>query len=377
MRKQLLTAAILFAGTACAKDYIAYIGTYTNHPNSKGIYAYRWDPSTGNITSLGLQATATNPSFVAADPEGKYLFAVNEIGNYQGQKAGSVSAYTIDRTSGKLTFVNTVSTRGAGPCHLMVDKTGKMLVVANYDGGSVASFPIQSGGRIGEASSFDQHQGKGTNPQRQEAPHGHCSVISPNNKYVAVADLGLDKVFMYKLNPDSAAIALNDPPSVSVPAGSGPRHFAFHPDHKHAYVINEMGSTITAFNYEPDRGSLNLIQTISTLSAGFTGKSTTAEIEVHPSGKFVYGSNRGHDSIAVFAVDRPSGKLSMIETVPTQGKTPRSFAIDPSGRYLFAANQDTDNIVLFKIDQATGKLTPAGKTLSVGSPVSIIFVPMK
>ncbi len=368
--------AMLTADAACgkAKTFLVYIGTYTEDTKSKGIYAYRLDAASGEVTSLGLEAETINPSFLAADRGGRFLYAVNEISEYKGQKAGSVSAFGMDSKTGKLTFLNTVSTKGDGPCHLMVDNTAKTLVVANYGGGSAAAFPIAGDGKLGESSSFDQHSGSSADPQRQKSPHAHCAMISPNNRFAMVADLGLDRVFVYRLTPGTATIAPNDPPFASVAAGAGPRHFAFHPKGKRAYVINEMGSTVTAFDYDEKRGSLKEIQTISTLPKDFKGESSTAEIFVHPSGKFLYGSNRGHDSIAVFSIDS-AGKLTAVEHVSTQGQVPRGFAIDPTGGYLFAANQKSDNVVVFRIDPGTGKLTSTGKTLTVGAPVSVMFVP--
>jgi 6-phosphogluconolactonase len=259
----------------------------------------------------------------------------------------------------------------------MVDNTGKMLVVANYGGGSVAAFPIGPDGKLGDASYFDQHTGKGANPARQDGPHAHCAVISPNNRFAFVADLGLDKIFSYRIDPSTGKMTPDNPPTTSVAAGAGPRHFAIHPNHRWAYSINEILSTITAFRYDNTRGTLSEIQTITTLPADFHGENTTAEIMIHPNGKFVYGSNRGNDSIAVYSVDRNSGKLTLVEHVPTQGKSPRNFAIDPTGNYLLAANQLSGNIVQFRVNPATGKLTPTGATLNIPAPVCVIFVPMK
>jgi 6-phosphogluconolactonase len=371
----------LIASTASAapkpKSYIVYIGTYTDSTASKGIYAYRFDVSTGTLTSLDTTAQTKNPSFLAADRAGRFLYAVNEIGDYEGKSAGSVTSFAMDRTTGKLTALNTVSTKGDGPCHLMVDNTGKMLVVANYGGGSVASFPIGADGKLGEAAYFDQHTGKGANPARQDGPHAHSAVISPNNRFAFVADLGLDKIFSYRLEPSTGKMSPNNPPTASVAPGAGPRHFAIHPNRRWAYAIDEILSTITAFRYDNNRGTLREFQTITTLPADFHGENTTAEIVIHPNGKFVYGSNRGNDSIAVYSVDRNSGKLTLVEHVPTQGKSPRNFAIDPTGHYLLAANQLSGNIVQFQVDAKTGKLTPTGATLAIPAPVCVIFVPMK
>lgn len=372
------TVSALLLLNACAlaapnpKQYLVYVGTYTNG-SSKGIYAYRLNPATGELTSLGLEAETTNPSYLAADRKGQFLYAVNEIGEFEGKKAGSVSAFRIDRTTGKLTFLNVVSSEGADPCHLMLDKTGRTLLVANYSGGSVAALPVGAGGKLGAAAGFDQHSGTGTNPARQDGPHAHCANVSQNNKFAVVADLGLDKLFVYRLDPASARLTANPPAAVSLAPGSGPRHFDFHPNGRFGYSINEMKSTVTAFTYDGKVGGLKELETVSTLPAGFAGENTTAELFVHPGGRFLYGSNRGHDSIAVFAIGG-DGKLTPVEHVPTQGVTPRGFAIDPSGRYLIAVNQKSENLVMFKIDAASGKLTPTGTNLKVGTPVSVTFV---
>ena len=369
MFKYALFAVLLMPATTWAAgkamSYLMYVGTYTTG-TSKGVYAYRFSPFTGELTPLGLVAETPNPSYVAMDRSGNYLYAVNE------DKAGTVSAFKMDRPTGKLTFLNTVSTKGDGPCHLMVDKTGKTLVVANYGGGSVAAFRIGKDGKLGEAAGFDQHVGASADPARQKKPHAHCANISPNNKFAMVADLGLDKVFVYKLSPGKAGLTANDPPFTSVAAGAGPRHFDFHPNGKFAYVINELNSTVTEFGYDGKRGTLTQMQTIATLPADFKGESSTAEIFVHPNGRFLYGSNRGHDSIAVIAIN-PVGKMTMVETVSTQGQVPRGFAIDPTGGYLVVANQKSDNLVVYKIDVATGKLKATGARVNLGAPVSVMF----
>jgi 6-phosphogluconolactonase len=256
---------------------------------------------------------------------------------------------------------------------LAVDQTGKWLVAANYGGGSVSAFPIKSDGSLGEATGFVQHAGASVNQQRQKEPHAHSVNFSPDNRFVLVSDLGLDQVMIYRLDPVKGTLSANNPAFAKVKSGAGPRHFAFHPNKRFGYVINEIDSTVTAFSYQPSNGTLEEVQTISTLPKDYTGKSYTAEIEVHPNGRFLYGSNRGHDSIAVFSIDPRKGNLTTLEQTSTQGKTPRNFAIDPSGSYLFAANQGSDNIVMFKIDQKTGKLTPTGAVLEVPSPVCVAF----
>jgi 6-phosphogluconolactonase len=366
---------VIASATPAKGKYLFYVGTYTEDGSkSKGIYAYRFDAATGQVTSLGLAAETTNPSFVALHPNGRFLYAVNEVGKYQGPNSGGVSAFSIDRASGKLTFLNEVPSRGADPCYITVDKTGKHVLVANYTGGSVAVFPVLEDGKLGEASAFVQHTGKGSNPERQEAPHAHSIDLSPDNHFAMVDDLGLDELLVYKFDATKGSLAANDPPFAKLDAGAGPRHFALHPSGKFAYVVTEMHSSVTAFSADLSAGTFHPIQTTSTLPKGFTGRNDDAEIEVHPSGKFLYASNRGHDSIAVFAIDGKKGTLTPVEDTPTQGKEPRHFAIDPTGAYLFAENQKSDNIVVFRIDQKTGRLTPGGQTLEVATPVCVKFL---
>ncbi len=375
-----LSAPLLFTHYAGAAEraankgkYLVYVGTYTEKA-SKGIYAYRFDPATDQLTSLGLAAETVNPSFLAVDPTRRFLYAVNEISQYEGRSSGGVSAFAIAAETGKLTFLNEVPSGGAGPCHVSVDKTGRYVLVANYGGGSVAVFPILKDGRLGEASAFVQHKGASINPQRQEGPHAHSIYTSPDNRFVISADLGLDEVLIYRFDAGKGTLAPNYPAFAVTSSGAGPRHFAFHPSGKFGYVIDEMQSTITAFSYQQASGALDVIQTISTLPQDFKGESNAAEVEVHPSGKFLYGSNRGHDSIAVFAINARKGTLTPAGDVPTLGKEPRSFAIDPTGTFLFAANQKSDNIVEFRIDPANGRLTPTGKVLEVPTPVCVTFV---
>lgn len=355
-------------------EYLVYIGTYTG-PKSQGIYAYRFDAATGRLNSLGLAATTVNPSFLAVHPNGRFLYAVNEITDYQGRKSGSISAFALDRRTGKLAFLNQVPSRGADPCHLVVDKTGKSVLVANYTGGSVAVFPLGRDGRLGEASAFVQHTGSSVNPERQQGPHAHSINLSPDDRFAIVADLGLDKLLVYRFDAAERTLTANQPPFASVRPGAGPRHFAYGPNGKFAYVINEMASTVTAFSYDSAAGVLRELQTVSTLPADFQGENTTAEVEVDSAGRFLYGSNRGHDSIAVFAIDALKGTLTPVERVSTQGKEPRHFQIDPTGAYLFAANQNSDNLVVFRVDPATGRLTPTGVVEEVPAPVCVLFVP--
>jgi 6-phosphogluconolactonase len=358
---------------AAEKSDFVYLGTYTKGL-SKGIYVARFDPSTGILTKPELAAETTNPSFVAVHPTHRYLYAVGEISQFNGKKAGAVSAFKIDAATGKLTLLNQVASKGTGPCHVFVDKSGKYVLVANYGSGSAAAFAIKEDGSLGESTGCVQHEGSGPDQRRQKGPHAHSINLSPDNRFAVVADLGLDKVMIYKFDQAKGDLTPNEPPFAATPPAGGPRHFAFHPNSKFAYVINEMGNTVTAFSFDAACGALKEIQNISSLPAGFVGTNYTAEVQVHPSGKFVYGSNRGHDSIALFSVDQATGKLTYIETVSVKGKIPRNFGIHPSGNWMIVANQDSDNIVVFKVDAATGKLTPTGQEYEVGRPVCVKFM---
>jgi 6-phosphogluconolactonase len=379
-----LTAVLitLFAAAAAPAanqgKYLFYVGTYTEEGSkSKGIYAYRYDAATSEIAPLGLAAETTNPSFIAPHPNGRFLYAVNEIGKYKGPNSGGVSAFSIDQATGKLTFLNEVASRGADPCYITVDKTGKYVLVANYTGGSVAVFPILADGELGEASAFLQHTGKGTNPARQEGPHAHSIDLSLDNRFAMVDDLGLDELLVYKFDSAKGSLTPNDPPFTKIDAGSGPRHFVLRPDGKFAYVVSEMAHTVTVFSNDAVNGKLQVLQTITTLPKDFTGRNDDAEIEVHPSGKFLYASNRGDDSIAIYTIDLSKGTLTQVGIVHTGGKEPRSFEIDPTGTLLFAENQNSNSIVVLKIDTKTGQLTPTGKVLDVASPVCLKFVAAK
>ena len=371
----LYTAAAGQRAASAPGDVIMFVGTYTRAP-SKGIYAYRFQGATGTLTPLGtagLAGETENPSFLAVHPNQRFLYAVNEVSRYDGRPAGSISAFAIDPATGTLTLLNRVSSGGGGPCHVSIDRSGKWLFAANYGGGSVAAFPLHQDGTVGEASAFFQHTGASVDPARQSGPHAHEAVVSPDNRFVLAADLGLDRVFTYRLDPTAGGLAPADPPFAAIAPGSGPRHLAFQPDGKFVYVLSEMLSRVVAFRYDAGRGTLAELQTLSTLPEGFSAENSGAEISTHPSSKFLYASNRGHDSIAVFRIDAAKGTLTPVDRVSTQGKTPRGFAIDPSGRFLLAANQNSGTVVVFRIDQQTGGLTPMGITVEVPSPVSVVF----
>ena len=356
----------VFATLASAQNWTMYVGTYTRG-TSKGIYAYKFHDTSGKFTSIGLAGESSNPSFLAVHPNQRFLYAVNE-----GSK-GMISAFAID-ANGLLKPINQVSSKGADPCHLSIDKTGKWLFVANYSSGSVAAYPINANGSLGEASATFQHEGKSVNAQRQSGPHAHIAAISPDNRFVWVCDLGLDEVLSYLIDPAKGGMTPNNPPFAKVEPGFGPRHVVFRADSKFAYVESEMGGNVTVFSYDADKGTMKQTQVISALPAGYTGQKSGAEIALDPSSKFLYTSNRGDNSIAMFKVDAATGSLTFNGTVPAGGKTPRAFVIDPTGNLLLVANQDSNNIVVFKIDRQTGALTPTGDQYEIGAPVSLVFV---
>jgi 6-phosphogluconolactonase len=361
------------AHSAEPEKFWVFVGTYTDR-ESKGIYRMVLDTASGKLSEPVLAAELSNPSFLAIHPTRKYLYTVNESPG--PGKGGGVTAFALDAGTGNLTRLNQESTVGDGPCHLVVDGTGKNVLVANYGGGSVAVLPIGPDGKLGPASDFVQHKGKVFDPKRQGTPHAHSINLDKANHFAVVADLGLDRVFVYKFETQDGKLTPNDPPSTKLENRSGPRHFAFHPDGKHAYVINEIDCTVTAFDYDADHGVLTAIQTIPTMPVAVEPRHSTAEVVVHPSGKFLYGSNRGHDSIAVYTIEHGTGRLTLVEYEPTQGKTPRNFAIDPTGHYLLAENMGSGTVVVFKVDPETGALEPTGQTVKVPSACCVKFVPI-
>jgi 6-phosphogluconolactonase len=379
----LLVTVLFFAcGSSLAKSshYILYVGTYTG-PQSKGIYAYSYDAVSGKLTPLGVAAETTNPSFLAIDSTRKFLYVVNEEHDYKGENSGAVTAFSIDdRKTGKLTELDEVSSHGADPCYISFDRTGKYALVANYSGGTVAVFPLAGDGRIGEASSVVKDAGElGPNKSRQEAPHAHFIQASASNRFAYVADLGLDRVLIYKFDAAKGTLSSGaDSPgnanfSATLPPGTGPRHVAVSSDGKFMYVMGELDSTVTVFANDA-KETYRSIQKISALPAGFSGTSKAAEIAIHPSGKFLYTSNRGDDSIAVFTIHRATGKLTFLQRISSGGNAPRHFTIDPTGTRLFAANQDSGNIVEFDINATTGRLKPVGEVGKVASAVCLVFL---
>jgi 6-phosphogluconolactonase len=370
-------ATVLSTAAAPATDVPetvwVYIGTYTSGSASKGIYLMEFNTRTGALTNKGLVAETKDPSFLAIHPNRKFLYAVGEVSEYQGKPSGAVTAFAIDPQTGRLTPLNTQPSGGTGPCHIVVDREGRCALVANYGGGSVASLPIRPDGRLAEPASVIQHRGSSVNKSRQEAPHAHSINVDPANQFAFAADLGTDQVLIYRLDPTTCKLTPHDPPFASVAPGSGPRHFAFHPSGKYAYVINELLCTITAFRYDPAKGTLTEIQTVTTLPHEVRPGYTTAEVVAHPSGKFVFGSNRGHNSIAVFTVDEATGKLTPAGHQGQGIKTPRNFNVDPTGRFLLVGNQEGDSVSVFRIDLQSGSLTPVGEPVAVPRPVCIRF----
>lgn len=358
-----------------AENPLVYIGTY-NQGRSEGIYVYRLETASGALRPLSAVSGVENPSFLAIHPRGRSLYAVSEVGQFGGKKSGAVSAFSLNPGTGELKLLNQQSSRGTGPCYVSLDKTGEFVLVANYGGGSVALLPVKDEGRLGEASDFVQHQGVSADPGRQEAPHAHSIVPDAAGRYVFAADLGLDKILIYRLDRSRGKLVPNDPAWATVKAGAGPRHFAFHPTGRYGYVINELDSTVTAFAYDGARGVLRELQTLSTLPAGFAGTNYCADLHAAPSGRFLYGSNRGHDSIAIFRIDGRSGRLTAVGHEPTGGRTPRNFALDPTGTVLLAANQDTDSVVTFRIDRRSGRLKPTGQVTQVHRPVCVKLLPI-
>lgn len=371
----LMLAGILRAAEpAPHDDYLVYIGTYTRGSDSQGIYRMRLDAHSGEMTDVQLAGEAMNPSFLAVHPQRTTLYAVSEIEQLDGRSTGGVAAFRIDPRTGDLTPLNVQPSGGAAPCYVTTDSSGRVALVANYTGGSVAALPITANGSL-EPGNLVQHVGQSVDPRRQEGPHAHAIVLSPDETRAYAPDLGLDRVLIYQVNAATGTLTANDPPFAAVAPGSGPRHFDFHPARKFAYVINEMASTITAFSVDAATGGLTELQTVSSLPEGEYPGNSTADIHVHPSGKFLYGSNRGHNSIVVFAIDEKKGTLKHVQHQPTLGEVPRNFGIDPTGRILLAENQQSNTIHSFTIHPKTGKLTPTGHKVDVPRPVCVRFVP--
>ncbi len=360
------------------KEMLVYIGTYTSgkgKSKSDGIYVYKMNLESGELSPYKTVENVIEPSYITIDKKRKYLYAVNETETYEGKKSGAVSAFAIDEKTGDLTFLNKQPSLGGAPCFIIVSENEKFVLVANYLGGNVSSFPVQKDGKLGASIDLQQNIGTGPNKDRQEAAHAHSINLDEKNHFAFVCDLGIDKIFIYEFDKKTGKLSPNPAQKFfQAKPGAGPRHFVFHPNSKIAFVINELDSTITSLDYDSKRGTLKEIQTVSTLPEGFKGSNTCADLHVSPNGKFLYGSNRGHDSIVSFKIEDKTGKLDFVEHTSTQGKTPRNFAISPDGKFLLAANQNSDSIVVFRINETSGKLTATGNKANVPKPVCLKII---
>lgn len=349
-----------------------YVGTYTNR-ESKGIYKFAFNKKSGLVEHRELVAASVNPSFMAMHPSGNWLYAVNEVMEYEGQESGAVSAFSVAPETGELLLLNQKPSSGGAPCHISVDASGKWVLVANYMGGNVAVLPVEEGGVLGDAVSIVNHEGSSVNERRQEAPHAHSINMDPANRRAIVADLGIDRIMCYDLNGDTGALTPASTPFATVEPGAGPRHFAFHPSGEYAFVINELDSTISSLRYTPDTGEMTTLDTVSTLPANFEGNNSCADIHVSPDGRFVYGSNRGHNSIVIASFDDQTGALEVVGHESTRGETPRNFNLDPAGNFLLVANQNSDSIFVFRRNEESGLLTSTGQHIEAPEPVCLVF----
>jgi 6-phosphogluconolactonase len=376
--RALSVVLLALVASAChaADSMRVYVGTYTNpQAGGKGIYLFDLNLASGALKLDGVAAETASPSYLALSPDKRFLYSIGEVTEFRGKKSGVVSAFSVDEKSGKLTLLNQQPAGGAGTCHVSITSDGKNVLVANYTAGSVASFHVESDGKLGEPASIVQHEGKGTDPGRQEGPHAHGIWAAPGDRFVVACDLGLDKVMVYGIETASGKLTLLPDRAGSVPPGAGARHAAFDKTGQHLYAINEMGNSVTTFEYDAKAGGLTPIETVGTLPDDFHGKSYCAEIFTHPSGKFVYGSNRGHDSITVLSIDSSSGKLTKVDVTPARVKWPRNFNVDPTGQWLIAAGEHSGTLSVFKIDPRTGKLTPTGEPVECPAPGCVTFVP--
>ncbi|MGV3663123.1 MAG: lactonase family protein [Prosthecobacter sp.] len=379
-RSSIAFAFAALTTTAIAGDnFLVYFGTSTNPKNgAKGIYVARFNSASGELTQPELAAEAGNPGFLSIHPSKKYLYASSDVMKADGTKGGGISAFSIDKKTGKLTPINQSATSGMGPCHVGLDKTGKMAVISNYGNGTLSSYSIKEDGSVSPEVGFIQHEGSGAVPKRQAGPHAHSVNFTPDNRFALACDLGIDKVLIYKADIATGKLTPNEPAFAKVPAGGGPRHLAFHPGGKYVFVNNEITMTETVFSYDAEKGALTEIQTVSTLPEAdreLKGLST-AETVAHPNGKVVYVSNRTHDTIAVFACDPATGKLTLLQNVPVEGQIPRNICLDPSGKWLIAAHQNSATAAVFKVDQNDGKLTFTGTKVNVPGSICVRFLPL-
>jgi 6-phosphogluconolactonase len=358
-----------------SENMLLYVGTYTEK-GSEGIYVYKFNTKNGKLSKLHTVKDVVQPSYITVNKSQTYLYAVNELVEFEGKKSGSVSAFAIDQKSGNLTLINKQPSLGDAPCHISVSDNEKFVLVANYLGGNVSVYPIEAGGKLGASVELKQHIGVGINKERQESAHAHSINLDNKNRFAIACDLGADKVFNYKFDDKSGKLELNQSQNFYQPkAGAGPRHFTFHQSGKFAFLINELDCTITSLAVDEESGVLTEVQTVPTLPKGFSGANTCADIHISPNGKFLYGSNRGHDSLVVYKIDEKTGSLSYVEHASTGGKTPRNFTIAPNGKFLLAANQNSDSIKVFKINEKSGKLTATVNSATVSTPVCLKLIP--
>jgi 6-phosphogluconolactonase len=352
---------------------LLYVGTYTEGGRPEGIYLIRMDRRSGKLRRVGSVNAGANPSFLAIHPNGRVLYAVNEVEKLNGRATGAVSAFAIASDTGALTRRNEQPSEGGAPCYVSVDRSGRVVLVANYVGGNVALLPIQADGTLAPATQLVQHKGKGPNAARQDAAHAHCIVADPSNRFVLAADLGVDRVFVYRLDLDGKSLRHVEGGDAVMRPGAGPRHIAFHPTLPLVFVANELDSTVTTLRFDAERGALSPLDTRSTVPAGWTGTNYPADIHVASSGRTLYVSNRGHNSLAVFSVAKSTGALALNQVVSTDGDWPRNFTLDPTGRWMLVANQRSDSIVVFRRDRASGRLTPTRQRIALPSPVCLRF----
>jgi 6-phosphogluconolactonase len=361
---------------AAGEKYRVYIGTYTRN-GSHGIYQFTFDTATGALTPAGLAAEIENPSFLAIHPSGNFLYAAGELSKFKNEDSGALTAFEIDHATGKLKRLNDAPAGGTSTCHVNVSRNGRFLAAANYGSGSCCVYAIESDGRLGSRTAFQQHKGSSANAQRQAGPHAHSVNFDRPNRHLVVADLGLDQLLVYKFDPQTGTLSPNDPPYAKLAPGSGPRHFSFHPSGRFAYAVNEMLCTVTAFRYNSARGVLSEIETVPTLPVPVERGFSTAEILVHPTGKFLYNSNRGHNTLTAFKIDTDTGKLTRVENESTRGEIPRNFAIEPRGGWIIAANQNTSNLTVLRVNLQSGALDPVGDPVAAPVPVCVRYLRLR
>jgi 6-phosphogluconolactonase len=358
--------------TPSAEERMAFVGTYTTDARSEGIYRLLLDTTSGALRLGGLAVKAANPSYLALHPNGRVLYAVNEVSEFAGKPTGAVSAFSVDRATGALMLMNQQQSHGKAPCYVSIDRTGRVVLVANYGGGSITSVPVRRDGRLESAKTVVQHDGKGTDPVRQTAPHAHCILPDPTNRFAIAVDLGIDAVITYRLDERTGSITVVTPGAATKP-GAGPRHLVFHPNGRFAYVVNELDSTLSVFTYDGERGALEEVQVTAASPDGAVPDNHPGDVHVASSGRHLYLSNRGDDTIAVFVIDPASGQVTPTQQVSTGGKFPRNFALDPTGRFLVVANQRSDSVLSYRVDGETGRLTPTGSTVEMPLPVCVKF----